>query len=263
MDWQEVTDAIVECTKDERSVEGVFLSGSLVDAHKDQFSDVDLGIASANIAEDFAQTVALHSSIMSAVGRPIHYIERGWGNCKMIAALYGKSQFPPIGLEVDVIFSQLQHVSEQMPYADFEIVFDKSGLLKKALDKPARRRPKSEIVHELKLHLKGFPFYVHDALKACKRGDIFHLQSLLEEIRHALFSAAAISKGSQIIGSKRAYKCLSTSERRIIKDSYRNSSEEPIRQLANLYVSSLSSVQSEYIVEEEIVALKGTLLKLL
>ena len=101
------------------SVQGVYLSGSLAGAQRDVFSDIDLGIASRNSPDDFQAGLraALDDHYLYWTAAPL--IERGWEHCQMVAALYGKSQFPPVGLEVDMAFSELQHVGEQMPYANY------------------------------------------------------------------------------------------------------------------------------------------------
>ena len=137
MNWQVAVDAIVTELERASSVEGVFLSGSLVDRHRDAFSDVDLGVASRNGAAVFGETFALRHRLLIAAGRPVHRLERGWDHCRMVAALYGKAEYPPIGLEIDIVFSQLRHVAEQMPYAAYRVLFDRRAKLRSALDRLA------------------------------------------------------------------------------------------------------------------------------
>lgn len=189
-------------------VEGVFLSGSLANQFQDEFSDIDLGVATVNGAEALDEVFSLRHQLITAVGEPAHSLEQGWGHCKMIAALYGKSLFPPMGLEIDIIFSQLRHVSEQMPYAEYRIVYDRNGKLQPMLARIGRSRPGQDIEKEIAGHLAWFPFYMHDARKACRRGDRFQVQSLLEEIRKLIFFAAATRQGAQVYGVKRAYRFL-------------------------------------------------------
>ena len=112
---------------------------------------------------------SLRHDLISMAGNPIHYLERDWEHCKMIAALFGKSQFPTIGLEIDIIFSQLQYVSEQMPYTEYRIVFDRNGKLQSTLTETSQSKQSKETEIEILQHLKWFPFYAHDAIKACKK----------------------------------------------------------------------------------------------
>lgn len=256
---QAIVKAIIDRVEPEQCVEGVFLSGSLVNANKDQLSDVDLGIASRNSSEDFNEAYSLRQDLMATVGQPTHFLERGWEHCRMIAILYGKSQFPPIGLEVDIIFSQLQHVSEQMPYADYDIVFDRSGRLRQELTKQSPRKPKEEVERELKQNLSWFPFYVHDALKADERGDSASFQSILEEIRKLVFSAAAVRRGAQVYGSKRALRYLSAIERTTVEFSYQAFNKSAIQKLTDLYLPILKDLELRYQIKEDVERFQGTL----
>ncbi len=244
--------AITTMLKGISSVEGVFLSGSLVNAHQDDFSDIDLGVATQSSAEAFDKTFALRHELIAVVGQPIHYLDRVWGNCKMIAALFGKSTFPPIGLEIDIIFSQLRYVAEQMPYSKYRIIFDRMGSLEPALAKTNPPKPKQEIENEIAKHLRAFPFYIHDALKGCKRGDEFQVQSLLEEVRKLIFFAAAMRRGEVVYGSKRAYYYLSTAERQVVEKSYLISDESTIAQLARLYIECLKGLRSSHRIDIDI-----------
>lgn len=263
IDHRKIVESIVKTIESEESVQGVFLSGSLIDGNKDKFSDIDLGIASINNEETFEKAYSLRHAIMEAVGKPISFLERGWENCKMIAALFGKSQFPPLGLEVDVIFSQLRHVSEQMPYADYEIVFDRSGALGQALAKLSRRKPKEEVQKEIRLHLARCPFYVHDALKACERGDSPPFHTLLDEIRKQVFFAAAASRDQQVYGSKRGLKYLSASERLAFESSYHGFNKGTVQKLTDLYVAKLKELEVRYQLGADVEQLQRTLKELL
>ena len=256
---QATIDRIVAHFQDHTSVEGVYLSGSLAGAQRDAFSDIDLGIASRNSPDDFKQVYALHPMIITSIGPPLHFIERGWEHCQMVAALYGKSQFPPVGLEVDLAFSELQHVGEQMPYANYVILFDRDGRLAQALAAVSGPRPRDATRQDIRHHLAGLPFWVHDALKACRRGDSFHFQSQLESIRSAVFLAAAARRGIWLTSSKRAATYLSASERQIVQASYQEFSEHSLIHLVTLYSQCLSEIQAEYGLDQEVQLVRSKL----
>jgi hypothetical protein len=260
---QSIIDRIVAHFQDHTGVEGVYLSGSLAGPQRDAFSDIDLGIASRNSPDDFKQVYALHPAIMSPIGPPLHFIERGWDHCQMVAALYGKSQFPPVGLEVDLVFSQLQHVGEQMPYANYAILFDRDGRLAQALAAVSGPRPRDAARQDIQHHLAGLPFWVHDAHKAYRRGDSFHFQSQLESIRSAVFMTAAARRGVWLPGSKRAATYLSASEREIVQASYQEFSEHSLRRLVTLYVQCLSAIQAAYGLDQEVQLVQSRLADLL
>src|SRR3989304_5938247 len=88
--WERVVDAIAKGLIREAAVEGVFLSGSLV-AGRDWFSDIDLGVASRNSAAAFRKAWSLRGPISQAGGPPVRGLERGGGDCRMVALLYGKA----------------------------------------------------------------------------------------------------------------------------------------------------------------------------
>jgi hypothetical protein len=237
MDWQKLTDALLEILIQQPPVEGVFLSGSLVNHNRDEFSDMDLGIVSGNGPDAFEQAWGLRFGLMQAWGQPIQYLERGWGNCRMVAALYGKSQFPPMGLELDLVFSRLQDVGEQMPYSQYRVLWDRRGLLGAALGQLPKTPAPEETLTELRQHLSWCLFYVHDAKKALGRQDRFHFQSLLEQIRKLIFFAAAQAQGIQMLGAKRAYGYLSEDVRHTLEATY-----------AQFDLASLQALLEEYLV---------------
>jgi len=261
--WQAILTKITTKLEVISGVEGVFLSGSLVNQDQDDFSDIDLGVATKNSARAFDEVCSLRHQLIGNVGQPIQFLEREWGHCQMIAALYGKSQFPPVGLEVDIIFSQLQHVAEQMPWSEYKILFDRSGQLQPALAEVSQPRPNREVEKEIARHLSWFPFYVHDAVKACRREDQFQAQSLLEEIRKLIFFAAAAREGGQVYGAKRASRYLSPSERQHLEQSYRQSDESTVAQLTQIYLACLTELQVTYQIADNVEVLKSILQELL
>jgi hypothetical protein len=263
MNWQVALTAMVATLETIPSVEGAFLSGSLANRHQDVFSDIDLGVACRNSAKAFGEIYSARHALIAAVGCPTHFLERSWGHCMMLAALYPPLQFPPIGLEIDIVFSQLRYVSEQMPYAAYRIVFDPHGKLQPALARLGQSKPGQEIEEEIVQHLKWFPFYVYDALKACKRQDGFQVQSLLEEIRKLIFFAAAARQGELFLGAKRAYRTLSPAEQQIVAESYHHPDENTIAQLANLYLACLTELTLKYRIADSVRDAEITLQELL
>lgn len=263
MDQQDVVNRIVHQIEAQPAVEGAYLCGSLVNERRDMFSDVDMGIASEDSAEALDEVYASREPILAAIGPPVHVIERGWEHCRMVAALYGKTLFPPVGLEVDLVFSQLQHVSEQMPYAQYAVLFDRRGKLTPALDRIGPPRPSQVTAQEIRQHLRACPFVVHDALKAYGRGDVFHFQSLLDELRQAAFCVAAARQGGQVFGSKHAARYLSAEEKQAIEDSYREFSRRTLEHLVGLTLSHLEAIRSEYGLEPDVARLRAALHELL
>jgi len=263
MDREEALGTIIKRLETISGVAGVFLSGSLVNEDQDEFSDIDLGIATKNSAKAFNEVYGLRRQILAASVEPICLLEKGWGHCKMIAALFGKTEYPPTGLEADLIFSQLRYVPEQMPYSKSRVVFDRSRKLQAELAMMSQPRPAQEIEEEIGQHLIWFPFYSYDALKACRRKDEFQAQSLLEEMRKLIFFAAAARQGRQIFGSKRAYRCLTARERQILEESYRRTDEAVVAQLAQVYLECVAENSAKYQLAEKIGSFQNAMRELL
>ena len=259
MRWQEAVGRIVKTIEKEPSIEGAFLGGSLVTQDWDEYSDIDLGIASKDTPEDLDRAFALRFRIAAAIGNPIHFLEKAWDHSRMIALLYSKAQFPPIGLELDLFFSQLQHISELMPGASFGVVLDCSGKLREQIDKLAQVTRQEQIKEELEQQTITFPFDANHALKAYARQDLFNFQAAVERMRTAIFSAAASRYGRQVRGSKRTFQHLSAAERGLIESSYCEFTAETVRRLVTLYISLLSEVQHQYGLGPQVEHLRATL----
>jgi len=259
----DVVRAIVERLASEASIEGAFLAGSLVNEFADAFSDVDLGIATLDTATALEQAYALRHELLGLAGEPLTFIERGWEHCQMIAALFGKSRFPPAGLEIDLVFSQLRHVTEQMPYTEYRVLFDRRGALAEALGQLGRVRPRQEIEEELAARLRSYLFSLHDAVKACERGDAFHLQTQLEVMRGHVFFAAALRRGAEVYGSKRAHRYLSADEQQVLLESYTAPTRQAIERLSELFLACVDKPQLSPQVQGDLERFRQSLRELL
>lgn len=262
MDWHLVVERIVQEAQGEPSIEGVFLGGSLVTDTWDEFSDIDLGIATANTVQDLDRAYTLRERFAAVVGRPLHVLEKQWEHSRLTSLLFGKSQFPPAGLELDVFFGRLQYLSELMPGARFGVVFDRSGRLGAALEELDRTRREAEVKRDLAEQLVTFPFDVNHAVKAQARGDLFNYQFVMERMRAAVFSAAASRQGAVVRGSKRASRYLSEPEQQVILRSYCEFSHAAIDEVVEFYLSLLSQSQEEYGIEDEVRHLSQALAEL-
>jgi predicted nucleotidyltransferase len=237
---------IVMMLRSQPAVEGAFLGGSLANEDKDEYADIDLGIAAGNSDDAMNAAWALRDRIIRLVGAPAHVAERSWDHCRMTAVLYSRTQFAPIGLELDLIVSRLEHVGEQMPYSEYQIIFDRAGQLNAALDKQTRFYTRAVVERMLSHHLNTFPFHLHAALKAHLRGDAFDLQSQLEEMRKLLYQAAAVREKALLHGSRRASRYLSPAEQHIVEQSFIHPSRESIQRMAEAYSHCLNAVRARY-----------------
>jgi predicted nucleotidyltransferase len=246
MNAQEALDRILSVLIANPCVEGVFLGGSLANQDLDAYSDIDLGVATLNNAKAFAQVYTQRGQLSELAGEPLEVIERGWEHCKMIAALYGKANFPPIGLEIDIIFSPLRYAGEQMPHAPYRILFDRRGKLAPLLQLASQPQPSQDIQAELEQGMRTSLFYLHDAVKACRRNDPFQAQAMLEELRKLIYYAAARQCEAQVFGAKRADRYLNHAQQRIIARSYLENDEQTVHKLIALYLGCLEGLESRY-----------------
>jgi hypothetical protein len=263
MDARQIVNVIVDRISKESGIEGVFLSGSLAGADKDEFSDVDLGIASKDNLKDYRKAYGLYEEVLKSLGHPLQVLEREWEHCQMVAALYGKSQFPPIGLEVDLVFSQLKYVTGQMPYRDYEILFDRTGKLATRLEAGPQQQSMEEIETELKQNARWYPFHVYESLRALGRRDRAGLNAHMEELRKTVFHAAAVRRRAQVRGPKRGFRHLSPDERWTVDYSYQTPGKRAIQQLSDLYVNCLNEMHAEYALQPDVEQLRRSLAELL
>lgn len=247
MKHDELLDKLTQQLAASAVVEGVYLAGSLATQDQDEFSDVDLGVATANRGPALEAAFALRHEWLRAVGEPLHAIERGWAHCRMIAALYGPARFPPLGLEIDIVFSQLRFVTEQMPHGQYRVLFDRRGRLQPALDRAGSPVPGQMLAEEVAGHLRALPFLAHDARIACRRGDGFQVQALCEEIRKQIFFAAGACHGAQVFGAKRAQRHLSGAERSLLNESYGRSDEDMVNRLARLHLDCAARLPPSFL----------------
>ncbi|MBZ0289598.1 MAG: hypothetical protein K8I30_18390, partial [Anaerolineae bacterium] len=220
MDGNPVIAAVVKALESSEDIEGAFVFGSLANQHRDAFSDVEIGIVAKNTAAAFTSLTKASEAILNAVGKPVQVVRDVQKHTEAVSALYGKDAFPPIGLEVRLVFGQMRYLQEMLPYTDYDIIVDKSGKLAAALEKLRRTRPPEETERAIQAQVASYSFVVQDALKAYERESAFDLQAVLEDLRERIFFAAAARFGGQVEGAKRAARYLSAEEHALIAESY-------------------------------------------
>ena len=240
-------------------MEGVFLGGSLATARADECSDVDLGVVAGNTEEECRNVYDLWPSLAQALGEPLVCLERSWENCRMVALLYGRADCPPRGLEVDVIFSRLEHVAEQMPHSPYRVLFDRTGRLADTLARTQTPLGTGEVVDDLRRQMLWFPFYVYDANKGLVRGDSLHVQSLLQQMREAIFFACACRQAAPVYGAKGATAVLSAEERSTVEASYRVEPSQALTMLRGLYFGCLREIPESWGITPDLDRLKAAL----
>jgi predicted nucleotidyltransferase len=251
--------AVVRFLENSEDIEGAFVFGSLVNQHRDAFSDVEVSIVAKNTAAAFNSLYGQHEGLLKAIGTSVETAHGSRDHIKTVSALFGRSQFPPIGLEVKLIYGQLRYVQEMLPYTDYEILLDKNGKLATALEKLRGTRPPEATERALKEQMQWYPFRVQDALKAYEREEDFDLQATLEDLRGRIFFAAAARWGGQIEGAKRAERYLSAEEHQVIAESYQAPTLDTLRRMNDLYVRYLDDLKTTFGIGDGGTALRETL----
>jgi len=246
MEGNPVIEKIKPVLENSAGIEGVFVYGSLVNHHRDAYSDIEIGVVTKNTATALKAAYESYTALLNAVGKPAQVIENARDHLKIVSALYGKDLFPPLGLELKLMYGQLRYAQEMLPYADYAILLDPNGKVAPALEKLRRTRPLEETERILNQQARSYAFVVQDVLKAYEREEDFQLQALLEDLRERIFFAAAARFGGQIQGAKRAERYLSAEEHQLFTESYQAPTLDTIRRLNELYARYLDELQTNF-----------------
>jgi hypothetical protein len=139
-----------------------------------------------------------------------------------------------------------------MPYAEYEVVYDTGGRLKRRLDRLPKNRPADRTQVHLDSLVTAVPFLVHDAMTAARRGEGFAVHRVLEEVRDTLFQLAAARSGAVVHGAKHVQGYLSLTEKSVIEESYLDNSPRSIEQLTALYLALLQEFVPDFYKQQEI-----------
>ena len=234
-----VVRGLVGRLRDERSIEGAFLGGSLAAGRADDFSDVDLAVVAAEGHEEEAWE--LRADLTLVPGPPLRTLERAWPGARMVACIYGSQAYPPLGLEVDIAFCALAEVDAPMPYAPSQVVLDRSGRLARALAGVPSAPTEAFLGGEVERRRSWFAFYTHDALVAERRGDLPQLAFLLGQMVEAIVVVAAARHGALGVWAKGGPRWLAPQELNVIQAALQAPGHEAVQQLSQLFERYASS----------------------
>jgi hypothetical protein len=258
---ERVVKIIIDKIDQETGVEGAFIAGSLAHWGPDEFTDIEIGIVSKDTLKDFRKACSLRDDLLSAIGQPAHLLEREWEHCKSISALYGKSQYPPVGMRLTLVCSQLKHVAEQMPNRFTDVIYDPDGTLLRHMADLPTTKSRDEIAQELRQHLTRYAYHLYDMLKAFSCRDRANVQSIAEHMRQAIFFTASLR--SNMHGPNTGLFHLLPGEKWIVENSYQAVTRKSVNRLTELYLVCLADVQAEYGIEQEVEQFKQSLPDLL
>jgi hypothetical protein len=142
-----------------------------------------------------------------------------------------------------------------MPGSAQRILHDPSGCLRTALEHARVSAPTADW-NRLEQHLRWLPFYVHDAVVACRREDCAQVLTLFEEIRQLILFAAALRDGAAYAGSKNSLRHLRPGEAADLRRCSLRLDLEGLRGLVRLYRAVLSSIRMPAAIEPHVRALE-------
>ncbi len=260
MDFTKVVNIVAEQIKDDPAVEGVFIFGSIAAKKHDEFSDIDVGIATRDNLKDYRKACGLTESVLSAIGKRIAVSEEDEDeHTHTASALFGKTEYPPMGVKVDLLFSQMKHLGDKTPRSADFIIFDRNGSVASLIEKYAKSKPKDDITGKLKENLNEFPFYLYDALCAFGRKDHARVQSAAEQMRKSIYHVAAVRAGSKGQNSSYGLVNLAPGEKWVVEQSYQTCTRKTVMKLTDLYLSCFSGIQTIYHLEPEVTTLQQAL----
>jgi hypothetical protein len=205
----------------------------------------------------------LHDELLRRLGTPVYVMEREWEHCKEARALYGSVAYPPLGLCVSLTFSQLKHLAEQAPQAGYAMLFDCSGAVKAQLDPLLPVQAPEAVALELKHQLNAYPFHLHDAARALARKDRATAQSAIEQMRTAIYYAAAVRAGQHAHGTQRGWHSLAPGEKWVLEHSFQHATLRSVERLTDLYIACLTDLQGAYGMQQDVDQLKQAVPELL
>jgi predicted nucleotidyltransferase len=259
MDVSKVVNTVIEKVKDEPAVEGIFLFGSFASKKQDEFSDIDIGIATRDTVKDYRKAYGMSADIFAAIGHSIGLLDEEQEHTHMVSALYGKSEFPPAGLKVDLLFGQLKHLAEKIPSEPENILLDRSGGLAAWLEKRATTHAHDDIADCLRHSMNAFPFFVFDVARAFSRKDRARAQSTADQMRKAIFRVAAVRAGHGANGGPYGLMDLKPGEKWIVEQTYQVCTRRTVQKLTELYMACLVDIQGAYGIEAEVSAIQQSL----
>jgi hypothetical protein len=275
MDVQEIVKIVVEQISAEPGIEGAFLYGAAHDGthdnneqDQDPFTsqaDLRIGIVTKDTLKEFRKAYTLHEDILPAIGQPVFQLEEEEQHIRRVTALYGKTQYPPTGMKVMLVFSQLKYLDEQEPYVGWKLILDRAGEVQAALEQltPAPAKTQDEIAQELKQQISAYAMHLYDVARAFERKDRADVQALTEQMRSAIYYAAALRAGRYARGAWRGLHYLAPGEKWVLEYSYQNVTRKTVQKLTDLYLACLGDVQARYAIEQDVQQLKQSLPELL
>ncbi|HEY3340953.1 MAG TPA: hypothetical protein VGK81_03005 [Anaerolineae bacterium] len=201
----------------------------------------------------------MHEELLQAIGQPVYVMEYAQDHNKEVRALFGRSAYPPLGLSVRLIFCQLKHAAEQDAGAGYRLLFDRTGAVKEVLVQAPSETPAERLARELKEQLHNYPFYLHDAAEALAHKNRAGAQSAAEQMRKAIYFAAAARTGQYDHCAERGWQALAPSEKWVLENTFQAVTAKTLERLTLLYINCLTSLQSEHHLEHDVEQLKQAL----
>jgi hypothetical protein len=263
MDVTAVVNIVASQLKEEPGIEGAFLHNSVTDNDCPDSTHIHIGVVSRDALKDLRKAYSLHEELLQAIGQSVYISEYEQGHSKGVRALFGRSTFPPLGLSVHLSFCQLKYTAELDVCAGCRVLFDRTGAMKEQLTQTPSETTAERLARELKEQLQSYPFHLHDATLALAHKDRAGAQSAAEQMRQAVYFAAAVRSGQHIHCAARGWQTLAPGEKWVLENTFQAVTFKNLERLTSLYVSCLTSLQTAYNLEQDVERLRQALPELI
>jgi lincosamide nucleotidyltransferase len=180
--YDRLLERLTEAVQDDPRIEGLLLYGSRARGEADAWSDMDVGVVTADSAAD--EVVRDRATLIRQVGEPL-FLE-DFGNPANVHVILAD------GVAFELIVRPVGELVEDGPH---RLVLDKHGQLAAALSRKAAKGPRAaadEAVHQL---IHYFWHEVEHVVTALGRGQLLWAHGGLEAMRGICLRLARLSAG--------------------------------------------------------------------
>jgi hypothetical protein len=263
MDVTTVANIVASKLKEEPAIQGAFLHHSVAGDDCPDSTYIHISIVSKDTLKDLRKAYGMYEDLLQAIGQLVYITTYEQGHSKGVRALFGRTAYPPVGLNVHLSFCQLKHVTEQDVCASCQLLFDHTGAVKEQLMQVPGETPAERLSRELAQQLQNYPFHLHDATQALAQKDRAGAQSAAEQMRQAVYFAAAVRAGQQTHCAERGWQTLAPGEKWVLENTFQAVTLKNLERLTTLYLACLSSLQTEYNLGQDVERFKQALPELI
>jgi predicted nucleotidyltransferase len=179
--YEHLADRLVQLTEGDSRIEALLIYGSRAGGSADQFSDLDVGLVTADDA--FDEVVADVRGMLDKLGTPL--LLDDFGDPGELHAILAE------GADLELIIDRASDLVLEGPY---RTLFDRAGVVERAEAK-GRPAPEPVDVDDLRRRIVGYWHDVEHLVTALGRGNTWWAYGQLDELRRMYLNLARIEAG--------------------------------------------------------------------